>query len=30
MGGVFITIGAKIHYLWCAFDHEGEVLEGCY
>jgi len=24
---VFLRINGKTHYLWCAVDHEGEVLE---
>ena len=24
---VFVRINGKLHYLWCAVDHEGEVLE---
>ena len=24
---VFVRINGKTHYLWCAVDHEGEVLE---
>ncbi|WP_240932742.1 transposase [Pelagibius litoralis] len=27
MDGVFVRINGQIHYLWCAVDHEGEVLE---
>jgi putative transposase len=26
---VFVKIRGKTHYLWCAVDHEGEVLEAC-
>jgi putative transposase len=24
---VFVKINGETHYLWCAVDHEGEVLE---
>ena len=24
---VFVKIRGETHYLWCAIDHEGEVLE---
>tara|TARA_B100000405_G_C16469864_1_gene332334 strand:- start:396 stop:542 length:147 start_codon:yes stop_codon:yes gene_type:complete len=24
---VFVKINGERHYLWCAVDHEGEVLE---
>jgi putative transposase len=27
--GMFVRINGKIHYLWRAVDHEGEVLEAC-
>jgi putative transposase len=27
LDGVFVRINGETHYLWCAVDHEGEVLE---
>ena len=27
MDEVFVEINGEMHYLWRAFDHEGEVLE---
>lgn len=26
---VFVQVNRKAHYLWCAVDHKGEVLEVC-
>ena len=29
MDEMFVRVNGKIHYLWRAVDHEGEVLEAC-